>query len=94
MGTGLMDQTLWRVCLISVIAAAWLFILVTFGVAIGGLILWGDLSAALENLAQASDNLAKASETLAEMVESVSQGPNLIRSLVELVAALLNVFDS
>ena len=89
-----MDQVLWRVCVISVTVAAWLFILVTFGAAIGGLILWADLSAALDNLAAATDNLVRTSETLAETVESVSQGPNLIRSLVELVAALLDVFDS
>ena len=87
------DQRLWRICLVSVTVAAWLFILAMLGIVIGGLVLWGDLSAAIGNLAAATDNLAQASETLASTVESISQGPNLIRSLIDLTAALIDVFE-
>lgn len=88
-----MDGPLWRVALISVTIAAWLFILAMLGFLIGGLILWADLSAAIRNLADASDNLARATETMAQTVDDLSQGPSLIRSLVELAAALVDVFE-
>ena len=88
----MVDGLLWRIFLVSAIAACWLAILLMLGIAIGGLILWGDLSAAIASLAEGADNLAGASSTLAGAVEDLARGPQLVGALAELVTALVDLF--
>ena len=88
------SRLLTRICLISVTVASWMFTLLCVAVLVGGLVLWGDVSAAISNLTVATEQLAAASGTLSETIDNVARGPNLIRSLIELVAALVEMFGS
>lgn len=81
-----------RITLISVTVASWVFTVSMIVIVIGAIIIGNQVAETLGHLTTAAEQLSTTSSNLAATLEALTTGPNIIKNVVELVAALVDLF--
>lgn len=86
------SRLLTRICLISLTVASWVFTVSMVILVVGALIIGSQVSETLDHLTSAAEQLAETSSGLAATLEDLTTGPNVVTNVVELIAALVELF--